>query len=269
MSIRKVICGLSAIPLLVPAAVSATPLEPTSKWWLDYDEAQCIASRDYGTKDDPLAIGFKPSPMGGIMRIIVVRSGNYMLADQYPVSVQFDGQPPMKMSALQYAESKKKVRVMSINVPRATVDANKDAGSITIETSGFRRTFAMTDVPALLAELDKCLVDLRETWNVGKEDVVATGATPVKPLSDVFRPEDYPVSALVGHDQGAVQAVLLIDEGGNIRDCSIETSSDIPTLDTMSCYIFQERAHFSPATDKSGQPVKSSFSQRIAWRLAR
>jgi outer membrane biosynthesis protein TonB len=133
----------------------------------------------------------------------------------------------------------------------------------------FRKVFALSDVPALLAELDKCLVDLRETWNIGKDDPATIAAVPKKPLGEIFRAEDYPLSALQGHDQGSVEAVLLIDEVGKIRDCSIESSSEIPTLDTMSCYVFQQRADFAPAIGKSGQPLKSIYTQRITWRLAR
>jgi TonB family protein len=257
--------ALSALLLAQPAA--SVPLEPTGKWWLDYDEAQCVASRDYGSKADPLAIGFKPSPMGKVIRILVLRNGSFIVADKYPVSVQFDDQPPIKTYGLQYSESQKKLRVMSINVPRPVVDSNRDAKSITISTAGFRKTFALSDVPPLLAELDKCLADLRDDWNVGLDDRIATGAIPKTPLSQVFKSDDYPRSALDGRDQGTVETILLIDEDGKVRDCSIETSSQIPTLDTMSCYVFQQRAEFAPATGKSGNPVKSGYTQQITWRI--
>ena len=267
--LKSVTAVPAAASIMLTSSALGAPLEPTSKWLLDYDEAQCVASRDYGTKADPISIGFKPSPMGGIMRILVVQNGPYLLADQYTAWVKFGDQPAMKMSALQYAESKKKLRVVSINVPRSVIEANKDAKSITIDTAGLSRTFVLSDVPALLDELDKCLVDLREIWHLGKYDEVAKGPVPNKPLGEVFRSEDYPASALSGHDEGSVQVVLLVDEAGNIGDCSVETSSDIPTLDTMSCYVFQERVHFTPAVDKSGQPVKSGYAPRIKWQVAR
>ena len=267
MLLPKCIAALFAL-LIAMASEAATPLQPTGKWWLDYDEAQCIASRDYGSQSDPLGIGFKPSPRGGIMRILVIRNGPYIVADKYPASIQFDDQPMVRMHALQYAESQKKLRVMSINVPRSVIDANKQAKSLTISTSGFKRTFALSDVQPLLAELDKCLVDLRDMWNIDKDERVATSAVPREPLGKVFSPADYPRSALEGRDQGTVETIILVDEAGKIRDCSVETSSEIPTLDTMSCYVFQQRAEFAPAVGKSGQPIKSGFSQRIAWRIA-
>jgi TonB family protein len=258
---------LSAILLTQASITAAAPLEPTGKWWLDYDEAQCIASRDYGSLGDPLGIGFKPSPKGGIMRILVIRNGSYIVADKYPVSIQFDDQPAMRMHALQYAETQKKMRVMSINVPRSVIDANRQAKSLTISTAGFKKSFALSDVPPLLVELDKCLVDLRLIWNIDKEGSVSASAIPKEDLSKIFSPTDYPRSAIEGRDQGTVETVILVDEAGKIRDCSVETSSEIPTLDTMSCYVFQQRAEFSPAIGASGQPIKSGFSQRITWRI--
>ncbi|HET6943579.1 MAG TPA: TonB family protein [Sphingomicrobium sp.] len=260
--------ALSAILLTQTSISAATPLEPSGKWWLDYDEAQCIASRDYGSQGDPLGIGLKPSPKGGIMRILVIRNGPYIVADKYPASIQFDDRTAMRMHALQYSESQKKLRVMSINVPRSVIDANRNAKSLTISTAGFRKTFAMSDVPPLLAELDKCLVDLRDMWNIDKDERVAISAVPKEDLGKIFSPTDYPRSAIEGRDQGTVETVILVDEAGKIRDCSVETSSEIPTLDTMSCYVFQQRAEFSPAVGKSGQPIKSGFSQRISWRIA-
>lgn len=261
--------ALSSVLLVQSSMSSAAPLEPAGKWWLDYDEAQCIASRDYGSQGDPLGIGFKPSPKGGIMRILVIRNGPYIVADKYPVSIQFDDQQAMRMHALQYAESQKKLRVMSINVPRSVIDANKQARSLTISTAGFKKTFALSDVPPLLAELDKCLVDLRDMWNIDKDERLSSSAVPKEALGNIFRSTDYPRSAVEGHDQGTVETVILVDEAGKIRDCSVETSSEIPTLDTMSCYVFQQRAEFSPAIGKAGLPVKSGFSQRITWRIER
>jgi outer membrane biosynthesis protein TonB len=58
-------------------------------------------------------------------------------------------------------------------------------------------------------------------------------AVPKEPLGKIFSSADYPRSALEGRDQGSVETVMLIDEAGKIRDCSVETSSEIPMLDTM------------------------------------
>ena len=259
--------ALAATGVTAAQSAPAAPLNPTAKWWLDYDEAQCTAGRNYGDGRDFVQFGFKPSPMGKIIRLLVARKGSFILGDQYPVTLQFDDQPPQKLNSLQYLDDKTKLRVISVNVPRSEIDMHKTARTITIATTGLKQTFALSDVPELLAELDKCSADLREVWNTGHGERIGKSAEPVQPLQDVFRPTDYPMSAAQGLKQGTVEAVLLIDEAGQIRDCSVETTSEIPTLDTMSCFVFQQRAQFAPALDPAGKPIKSSYSKRITWRM--
>ena len=57
------------------------------------------------------------------------------------------------------------------------------------------------------------------------------------------------------------------DERGAVADCSITETSGYATIDAQSCAIIQERAKFEPAIDTQGKPTRSSYSQRITWKL--
>lgn len=100
-----------------------------------------------------------------------------------------------------------------------------------------------------------------------EEYEAAPGASARGNLGGIIRGDDYPMEALLREEQGTVGAVLTIDKTGRVSNCTIGSSSGSASLDRATCKILTERAKFSPALDAQGQPVASSFSQRITWRL--
>ena len=57
------------------AASAAEPLQPTAKWVVNFDAAQCVASRNYGTADKPLFLVLKAPPIGDVLQIGIIRNG--------------------------------------------------------------------------------------------------------------------------------------------------------------------------------------------------
>jgi hypothetical protein len=125
--------------LLFPVAIgsigAAEARQPTSRWVLDYGDAQCVASRNYGTDDKPLFLALKPSPTGSVMRVMLIRNGAASDAEQRPASIRFDDRPAIAVKALSYGDAKAKRQVASINLPMETFAANRGASTIEIEGS--------------------------------------------------------------------------------------------------------------------------------------
>jgi periplasmic protein TonB len=86
-------------------------------------------------------------------------------------------------------------------------------------------------------------------------------------LQGVFSNDDYPPSAMDNNEQGTVHVVLTIGTSGRVTGCSVSSSSGSRTLDQTTCRILSARAKFSPAQDANGNPIESTFSQSITWRL--
>lgn len=86
-------------------------------------------------------------------------------------------------------------------------------------------------------------------------------------LQRLFRPEDYPITALEHKEQGSVTVRLTIGMAGRVGACDVTSSSGSPTLDNASCHILQTRALFSPARDSSGNLTSDTVFQEIRWRL--
>ena len=78
---------------------------------------------------------------------------------------------------------------------------------------------------------------------------------------------DYPPDALAFHQQGTSHVRLDIDVYGKIQGCTITQSSGSKSIDDKTCYIFQKRAHFSPASSRSGKWVPGTYETFLRWQL--
>jgi TonB family protein len=253
-------------PAWTPAA--AVLRQPTAQWHVDYDEAQCVAARNYGSEEKPLILALKPSPNGTVMRILVIRKGSAE-AEQTPTTLSL-GATRKKTHLLSYSDDKNHFRVVSINVPMSEFKANISMPSISIAGGPVNESFAITDLAAAQTELDKCLADLQDYWNIGPQHQQRIGyvASPKAPLWSLFSPSDYPGIALFHNQQGKVTMTFLVDEKGGVADCSVDETSGIPALDTMSCYVIKSRARFQPALGKNAKPIRSAYTERVVWRIA-
>lgn len=245
----------------------AAPRQPAGKWRVDYDTAQCVAMREYGTEQKPLVLALKPSPNGTVMRIMVFRKGSTQV-EQTPTMLSF-GSHRESANLLSYSDEKSHVRIVSINVPMSTFRANVAAPSISIDGGPLNETFGLSDLPVVVAELDKCVADLQQYWNMGDQYAARFSASgkPKSPLKSLFSEGDYPWMAIVQNEQGSVTMTFLVDEKGEVADCSVDRTSGIPVLDTMSCYVVKNRAHFAPAIGRDGKPTRSAYTQTVNWRI--
>ncbi len=257
------------IAIAIGSIGAAEPREPTGRWVLDYGDAQCVASRNYGTDDKPLFLALKPSPTGSVMRVMLIRNGASSTAEQRPASVRFDDKAAIAVNALSYGDPKTKHHVASINLPMETFAANRGASTIEIKGSSFNERLAVGGLSGVVSEFGNCLANLRQVWNVGAPGSgrIARPAQSKTPLRDLFRSTSYPHQAMMERNTGRVGLALLIDEAGKVRDCMIEETSGYATLDTQSCYTISTYARFDPAIGIDGKPAKSASFHRISWRI--
>ena len=86
-------------------------------------------------------------------------------------------------------------------------------------------------------------------------------------LQGLISSDDYPPSALDNNEQGSVQVTLTIGPSGRVTGCSPSGGAS-STLKSATCRLLTSRARFSPAQDANGNPITSSYSQTIVWRIA-
>ena len=79
--------------------------------------------------------------------------------------------------------------------------------------------------------------------------------------------DDYPASSLRRESQGTSAITWDINEQGRVENCRVTSSSGDADLDEAACRSITRRGRYTPAVDQNGNPIRSSQSRRIVWRL--
>ncbi len=261
----------SAVALIVVLATApasaAEPLQPTGKWTVDYGDAHCIAMRSYGPPDKPVTLALKPSPIGDVMQFAVLRAESNAAVDQYGGTITIDGSPPVRVSVLGSPVKGGKQRMSSVNLPTSLFQTIRPAKLVRLRSPGeVDQAFALSQMEPVARALDLCIADLRKVWHLAEAATsIKQVAKPKSPLPDYFSSDDYPATALRARAGGTVGVMLLVDEAGKIKLCTVTATSGHASLDAQTCSIMSRRAAFDPALGLDGKPAKSGQTGRIRW----
>ena len=263
------ICVLTTFFSIYPTAAAAqAPLQPIRPWNLDYGETQCIAAREYGSPGDPVSFAIRSAPNGETYELLMARNRpGPESAVEMEGSVDF-GQGPIKAWLLSYRAKKSDLAVHQYRITAAEMAQARSARFVSLNArGGADGSFALANMNELLAGLQECTADLKRHWNADgqKNGALSTGA--VGDVRSIFRWEDYPSEASSRDQQGSGRFLLLIDERGGVAGCHVLEAS-VPALDAMGCQVIRERAKFTPAVDRRGKPVRSTYvTPLINWRI--
>ena len=87
-------------------------------------------------------------------------------------------------------------------------------------------------------------------------------------LRSVFSGDDYPAEAQMAGDEGTVQAQLTVGPDGRVAACRIVSSSGVDSLDRKTCDVLRQRARFTPARDRDGNPITDTVTTPpVRWQL--
>lgn len=259
-----------AAVLMTAAAAgwAAEPRQPTARWVVHFDDAQCVASRNYGTVASPLFLVLKSPPLGDVIQVGVVRPERASGAVQVDGQMTFDNRAPLPVSMLAYTVNEQNHRGYLANLPVQHFAPARTATVIAIRAKGrLDESFAISGLQPLMKVMDRCVADLRRVWNIDQENRAASPLKewPQAEIRGLFRGGDYPAQAMYKNQSGTARLVLLVDERGRVADCTVIETSGAASLDGQSCAILTKRARFKPAIGLDGKPAKGSFIQRIGW----
>ncbi|MEO7365011.1 MAG: energy transducer TonB [Sphingomicrobium sp.] len=237
-------------------------------WNLERSTTQCVISRQYGPSETPVTLGFKAPPLGDALQMVIVRTDRRTFVDQTAANITI-GKKKVSTTALTYPLGGRGHRAAYLLNLDGEQSVNlRLAGGINVKVGGaIYRRFELGPMSGAWKQLDDCLERLRETWNIGGENL-ASSAQPINPLGQLFKDDDYPMRAVREGQSGTTDVILLIDESGTVKDCTLTSTSGVALLDSRTCSTILSRSKFAPATFKDGKPAKSANQRRIAWRLA-
>lgn len=93
---------------------------------------------------------------------------------------------------------------------------------------------------------------------------------PARPRNDPARwlsDADYKSSWARRELEGTARFRLQIAATGKVTGCTVTGSTGHSELDRATCALIEKRAKFEPARGKQGEPIASSFSSAVVWRL--
>jgi TonB family protein len=269
MRLREII--LLTLFVAAPAvAAEPAPRAPSGPWTVSFADAQCVAMRNYGTAEDPVHLTLKAPPLGDVMQLAVMKRAPNVRPAQVAATVQADQHPPLRTNLLTFTSGESGLRVYLLNMASADFTRVRDARTLSVRSSGLNETFTLSNVAPMMRAMERCVTDLRRVWNV-VEPTGEQSRNPRRPsanLASLFRPEDYPHDAAVRERQGRVGLVVLVDEAGQVADCTVIATSGVAALDAQSCAVMKARARYEPARDSDGRPAKDAVIARISWRLS-
>lgn len=255
------------LPLILVAASADAPLVPSGKWTVDYAPHQCVAAREFGPPNNRVALVIKPSPTSDVVQLVLVKSGLTATAIQHAAKISIGASGPIKVRQLNYGTKKTAFRLVNLSPEIATTLGGADR--IDWDGHGANVSLATGPLEKVMKTLADCRADLRGYWNIDpdKSAKLKSPLTTERPIVGYFRSEDYPRQAVKQDETGITSVVVLVDEKGAVRDCMVDGTSGIATLDAMTCIVVRERARFKPAVGEDGRPVRSYLMQRVRWLL--
>jgi hypothetical protein len=259
---------LVTVALALNAA--AEPRQPTARWTVDFDDAQCVASRNYGTPQKPLQLVIKALPLGDVVQVGIIRPDERAETTTLGATVTIDDGTPIATRMLAFTPTGSKQRAYLANLPVATFTQLTAAKSLSfVAAPNLDEQLTIAGLAPLMKIMNECVADLRAVWP-GSENGQRSPKTKSPPsldLGPVLNAHHYPGVASARLLGGAVKLVLLIDESGKVADCTVIGTSGAASLGVQACALVSERGTFKPATGLDGKPSKSSLVQSIDWRV--
>lgn len=244
------------------ASAMAEPRAPTGKWNVDFGKSQCVAILPFADGDDEEFLAIKPIPTGTHVTFAMVVDGKKRSAKVSDYALHINGiEQPSQL--LHYGtDTKKKIYRYLVNIPVRELAAIE---RLTLEVPGKDFDLAVPQMGDIANVLKACMDDLRVYWNI-VDGEVATG--PRGNLNGLIGPDDYPADAWKEQESGIVRVFLLVDEEGDVADCTVSAYVGNFSLANQTCALLSSRAKFNPALDSEGNATRGHFVQSFRWQMA-
>lgn len=262
--------ALSSVLLSSPAG--AAPDAPISKWRVDFEDAQCVATRDFGTATAPITLALKRPPIGSELQLSVFtarsRAGPLRQID---ASISINDGEAVRTTLLTYDPPTGTRHVYRLNLTSAAADALGTASSLRLVAGkDLDQRFGDPQIGPALKVLDTCISDLREAWNIGPNGVKSSALRTHASAGDfdsLFTSRDLPQAGIGLNYAAPVGFIMLINETGRIADCTVTGTSGGAALDAQSCAVPMRLAKFKPAVGADGRPARDFYFYRVNWRF--
>ncbi len=248
------------IPTMLALAAATTPLQPVSKWTVDYGTNMCTAARTFGSEASPTTFALqltdydinhaelavlapadgKDGSKGGVATLTLSPSGQTVKVDYMVWSVSG------------------KVRGYKFRLKPDVMAQLGVSNGLALDAGGTPLSFATGGLQPLLTALNMCNTGLLQGWGIDSGTVAEPVGDPGKWITDL----DYPSSAKQRGAKGKVTVVMTVTPEGRVSECRVVATSRDADLDKASCELLRRRARFVAQT--SGAANRYSV-QTATW----
>ncbi|WP_369026517.1 hypothetical protein [Qipengyuania sp. RANM35] len=145
--------------------------------------------------------------------------------------------------------------------------------SLTLSQSG--RTDVVIETGGLkpvLAAMNACMEDLVRHWGLDPAEqrrVVSPPKATNMPKVVQYIMSTYPAGALRKGAQATFHLRIMVGTNGAVEECVLtnQTLAEDFDMKRHPCFAFTTRAVMEPARDAAGEPVRSFYTARIAYRI--
>jgi hypothetical protein len=260
--------ALWALSFSVSVSAADLPKEPTGKWVAEYGQDECLVSRPYGTNSDPLILTFRQLPMQDYVWVMIFKGGaqgQTQMGEKGRISF---GEEPISRTFSAFDLAGKPLRRIETKINRTRVMPAVQSGAVSVDVPGeVHGSFSVPELGSALDVLADCALKLGAAWGIPIEQQKQMKTPPkLLPLApDTF---SYPSSALKEDMSGRTEVRLTVDDRGRPIDCIPLKSTPNQVFARTSCAALYRRAHFKPARDLDGKPMKSIYIQTLNFMIA-
>ncbi len=259
-----------AAALLLMQTAALAVLAPQGRWQVEYHPEMCVLSRNFGTGDTAVTVGFQTATSESTFMLVIMhpKSGS-STSRRGKLTLSTDGvELADDIPFISRMSPTTRTRIDTAHLSRDLLPSIEKAARLSIRTGkSSSLDLAPTGTAKGITALVACEQDLMASWGF---DMAARAKVAVKPKGNpgkFFGSDIYPTNARSKGESGRVVAILDIDIRGHIESCRIAVSSKSASLDTQTCQIAKRRIVYSPAGDAADRPIAAQQYLAVNWHL--
>jgi len=234
---------------------------------VDYAEATCTLSRDYGAGADKVTLGIRTVPTGLGRQVVLATAGKAAPDRGASAITLLPGGQPVTGTYMRGPLPGGAGQLAMVFVPEAAFAGVEQASAIDVRLGNEHHNLALPGIAGAIKALAKCQDDLLGSWGIDPAERLQEASHVTGNPARLFGPTAYPPAAIEAHAQGSVISVVGVDPRGGVTSCKVVVSSGNKALDDGTCDIIRGKAHFTPARDKAGNGVASHYVLPMRWVL--
>lgn len=236
---------ISLIFWAIAASTSATLLNPSGKWVVDYQKDQCLVSRPFGSADASTLLAIKPAismdENGQTLYVVAPNAGGSgVRRGQAIVTLQPSGLQRI-IDYVSVVPKGTNVRGYEAYADADLIASLKDSTGVVFAPGKESFAFATGKMRPVLTALTTCNENLLRSWGIdpSAKALALRGVSP----ADWFPPDSYPADAKRRGAQGRSVIVVTVSPAGRSTACRVILKSD-PDLDATSCRLAIRNGRF-------------------------